>query len=100
MPKKTTAAPAKRRANDPELDRPRRKDPTHGGRLPPPPDRLAELHREGDVPGVARFCDELEAMLPDGVLTPADLTDLSALGAGMSKWQRDTLLRILAKAAG
>lgn len=87
MPKKAPAAPVgRRRSNDPALDAPQ-----------VPADPLAAAHRAADAPALTRWVDDMLAILPDGALTHSDVTDLSACGAGMSVWQRGTVLRLLKK---
>lgn len=65
---------------------------------PVPTDLTATVHRAADAPALGRWLRAIQNLWP--ALTSADQTNLAAVGAGMSAWQRETLLRILTDANG
>lgn len=65
---------------------------------PVPTDPMATLHRANDAPALGRWLRSLQNLLP--ALTSADQLNLAAIGAGMSVWQRETVLKILTDTVG
>lgn len=81
--------------------------PPKPGRIVPPqggsgtgkpkaPDPVAVAHRQSDAPALGKWVESFVGLLP-AEPTKSDVTNLNAIGAGMSVWQRDTLLAILIK---